>query len=74
MTEIGIEIGKRNWKSFQLSKGRDQETVENHIKRFDTMFFPITVEEHLSLLREMGFNAVELLWYSCMQAGFYCVK
>jgi tRNA (cmo5U34)-methyltransferase len=38
------------------------------------MFFPITVEEHLSLLKKMGFNAVELLWYSYMQAGFYCVK
>ena len=74
MTEIGVEIGKRNWKSFQLSKGRDLETVENHIKRFDTMFFPITVEEHLSLLRGIGFYAVELLWYSCMQAGFYGVK
>jgi len=74
MTELGVEIGKRNWKSFQLSEGRDQETVEDHIKRFDTMFFPITVEEHVSLLRGIGFNAVELLWYSCMQAGFYCVK
>jgi tRNA (cmo5U34)-methyltransferase len=74
MTELGVEIGKRNWKSFQLSEGRDQETVEDHIKRFDTMFFPITVEEHVSLLREIGFSAVELLWYSCMQAGFYCVK
>ena len=74
ITEIGIEIGKRSWKSFQLSKGRDLKTVENHIKRFDTMFFPITVEEHISLLRGIGFNAVELLWYSCMQAGFYGVK
>jgi tRNA (cmo5U34)-methyltransferase len=74
MTEIGIVIGKRNWKSFQLSKGRDLETVESHINRFNTIFFPITVEEHLSLLKRMGFEAVELLWHSCMQAGFYCVK
>jgi tRNA (cmo5U34)-methyltransferase len=74
MTEIGVEIGKQNWKNFQLSNGRDLETVENHIKRFDNMFFPITVEEHLSLMRGKGFNAVEMLWYSCMQAGFYCVK
>jgi tRNA (cmo5U34)-methyltransferase len=74
LTEIGIEIGKRNWKSFQLSKGRDRETVENHIRRFDIMFFPITVEEHISLLKRIGFDSVELLWYSCMQAGFYCVK
>jgi tRNA (cmo5U34)-methyltransferase len=74
LTILGTEIGKRNWKSFQLSKGRNLETVEDHVKRFDTMFFPITVEEHLSLLRGLGFNAVELFWYSCMQAGFYCVK
>ena len=74
MTEIGVAIGKRYWKRFQLSRGRDPETVENHLKRFDTMFFPITVEEHLSLLRKIGFNVVELLWYSCTQAGFYCVK
>jgi tRNA (cmo5U34)-methyltransferase len=74
MTAIGTEIGKRNWRSFQLSKGRDVETVETHLKRIDNMFFPITIEEHLSLFRETGFEAVELLWYSCMQAGFYCIK
>ncbi|MFB3763672.1 MAG: class I SAM-dependent methyltransferase [Methanotrichaceae archaeon] len=73
-TEIGTKIGKRNWEIFQLSKGRDPETVGNHLKRFDTMFFPLTVEEHLSILRGTGFKAVELLWYSCLQAGFYCIK
>ncbi len=74
MTKMGIKIGKRNWKSYQLSRGRDLETVENHLKRFDTVFFPITIEEHLLMLRENGFRAVELLWYSYLQAGFYCVK
>ncbi len=74
MTAVGVEIGKRNWRSFQLSKGRGMETVESHLKRFGTEFFPITIEEHLSMLRMIGFKATELLWYSCMQAGFYCVK
>jgi tRNA (cmo5U34)-methyltransferase len=74
MTDLGVAAGKRNWKSFQLSAGRDPETVEGHLRRFDTMFFPLTVEEHISMLREAGFSAVELLWYSYMQAGFYCVK
>jgi tRNA (cmo5U34)-methyltransferase len=74
MTDLGTAAGKMNWKRFQLSAGRDPETVEGHLKRFDTMFFPLTVEEHLSMLRGIGFRAVELLWYSCMQAGFYCVK
>jgi tRNA (cmo5U34)-methyltransferase len=37
-------------------------------------YFPITVEEHLDLLRNCGFGAVEMFWYSYMQAGFYCIK
>ncbi len=74
MTEIGTMIGKKNWRSFQLSKGRDMGTTLDHLKRFDTVFFPVTVEEHLSMLKEKGFKAVELLWYSYLQAGFYCIK
>lgn len=74
LTEIGTEIGKRNWELFQLSQGRDCETIEDHLRRFDTIFFPLTIEQHLSLLKGAGFKAVELLWYSCMQAGFYCIK
>jgi len=74
MTEIGVEIGKRNWRNYQLSRGRDLETVDNHLKRFDTEFFPMSIEDHLSMLRLIGFQATELLWYSCMQAGFYCIR
>ncbi len=74
LTEAGTDIGKRSWRSHQLTSGREPETVKDHLERFDRVFFPLTVEEHLSLLRGAGFRAVELLWYSCMQAGFYCVK
>ncbi len=73
-TNKGIEIGKHYWRNFQLSRGKDSEEVENHIARFDVEYFPITVENHLSLLRESGFETVELLWYSYLQAGFYCIK
>ena len=73
-TPQGIAIGKEHWKSFQHSQGRDLQTIEQHTKRFDVEYFPITVEEHLSLLRRIGFSVVELLWYSYMQAGFYCIK
>lgn len=73
-TSEGIKISKHNWGQFQLSRGRSRQTVEEHLKRFDTEFHPITVEEHLSLLRKTGFSTVELLWHSCMQAGFYCIK
>ncbi|MEL7656750.1 MAG: class I SAM-dependent methyltransferase, partial [Bacillota bacterium] len=73
-TEKGIEIGKKNWGSYQLSKGKSEEQVRKHMERFGTEYFPITVEEHLSLYRECGFKTVELLWFSYMQAGFYCIK
>lgn len=74
LTEEGITLGKRYWHDFQLAHGRTEEEIEEHLKRFDTEYFPITVEEHLKLLRETGFKTVELFWYSYMQSGFYCIK
>jgi tRNA (cmo5U34)-methyltransferase len=74
LTEEGISTGKRYWGSFQMSHGRSEEEVKKHLERFDKEYFPITVEEHLKLLRETGFKVVELFWYSYMQAGFYCFK
>jgi tRNA (cmo5U34)-methyltransferase len=73
-TKEGIKIGKNNWKSFQLSCGQDEKTVNNHLQRFDTEYFPITIENHLELLKDTGFRVVELFWFSYMQAGFYCIK
>jgi tRNA (cmo5U34)-methyltransferase len=74
MTTEGIVIGKEYWKHFQLSKGRDAATVEHHLCRFDTEYFPITILEHFSLLKKTGFSVTELLWYSYMQAGLYSIK
>ena len=74
LTEEGIIAGKRYWGNFQLTHGRNEKEVMEHLERFDTEYFPITVEEHLKLLRETGFKTVELFWYSYMQAGFYCIK
>lgn len=74
LTEKGVEIGKEYWKNFQISKGKEKEEAENHVERFNVEYFPITVEEHLSLLKNCGFSVVEMFWYSYMQAGFYCIK
>jgi tRNA (cmo5U34)-methyltransferase len=70
----GIENAKKYWSDYQRSKGKDAETVKDHMKRFDSEYFPITVEEHLKLLKACGFQTVELFWYTYMQAGFYCIK
>jgi tRNA (cmo5U34)-methyltransferase len=74
LTEEGITVGKRYWGNFQLGCGRSEEEVKKHLERFDVEYFPITVEQHLKLLRDTGFKTVELFWYSYMQAGFYCIK
>jgi len=73
-TTEGMAIGKENWKNFQLGRGRDVRTVQKHMERFGVEYHPITIQDHLSLLRKAGFSTVEMLWYSCMQAGFYGIK
>ena len=73
-TDEGLQFGMKKWKNFQLFSGRDEKTVDDHLKRFDKEYFPITIEEHLSLLKETGFKVVELLWFSYMQAGFFGIK
>lgn len=74
LTEEGITVGKRYWGRFQSSSGRSEEEIKKHLERFDVEYFPITIEDHLKLLRETGFKTVELFWFSYMQAGFYCIK
>jgi tRNA (cmo5U34)-methyltransferase len=73
-TPQGTTIDLANWKNWQIRSGKPQAQAEAHIKRFRIEYHPITIEEHLSLLRKTGFSVVELLWYSYMQAGFYCIK
>jgi tRNA (cmo5U34)-methyltransferase len=70
----GISIGKKNWATFQEKSGRTAKEAQKHIERFGKEYFPINIEEHFKLYRETGFKAVEMFWYSYMQAGFYCIK
>ena len=73
-TEEGVEFVKHYVKNFQISRGRDTETVNKYLKRFDVEYFPIKVDEHRLLLEKIGFKVVEMFWMSYMQAGFYCIK
>lgn len=73
-TEEGKEIGLGRWKEFQKSQGKTENEANNHIGRYNKSFFPVTIEEHLQILKEAGFRVVELFWFSNMQAGFYAIK
>jgi tRNA (cmo5U34)-methyltransferase len=74
LTDKGTEIGTSNWQGFEVRAGKSIDEARKHVQRSGVEFFPITVEEHLRLLREANFSVVELLWYSYVQAGFYCIK
>ena len=70
----GIEIGLRRWGAYQASQGKNDEEIKNHQGRFDKNYFPITIVQHINILKKAGFSIVELFWMSHMQAGFYALK
>ena len=45
-TKEGIGLMKNYVKNYQISKGKDTETVENYLNRFDVEYFPIKVDDH----------------------------
>jgi tRNA (cmo5U34)-methyltransferase len=73
-TPRGTTIGLDRWCRFQRESGRSPDAVEEHRSRFGRNYFPITIPEHLHLLRDTGFATVEIFWLSHMQAGFYAIK
>jgi len=73
-TETGTAWGLARWRDFQIGHGKPPEEADVHLARFGTEFFPITVQQHLDLLREAGFRTFETFWQSCMQAGFLAMK
>jgi len=73
-TSTGVRAGLDRWKRFQVEHGKPQIEAEEHARRFDRDYFPITVAEHLELLRATGFKTAELFWFAYLQAGFYAIK
>lgn len=73
-SEEGKRLGLEKWKAFQLRSGKNREECEEHIKRFGVSYFPITLSEHLEILRTAGFAVAEVFWVSNLQAGVYGIK
>ena len=73
-SDISDAIAVTRWKTYQKEHGRSPEDVEAHIARRGTVMFPITIEEHLDMLKKCGFATVDILWTSYLQAGFWAVK
>lgn len=73
-TNYGINCGLERWMKFQINQGREETEVSDHKERFNTKYFPISISDHIVLLKDIGFRIVELFWFSYMQAGFYAIK
>lgn len=72
-TDLGHALQRRRWAAFQHSQGRDQATVDAHLARENTKFFPLRESEHLALLQRVGFTTVETIWRAHGQAGFLAI-
>lgn len=73
-TDMGTKISLERWKNYQINQGKSIVESEKHIQRYGKDYFPITIAEHMELLKECGFKVVEILWLSNMQAGIWAMK
>lgn len=73
-TESSDKIALKRWEGFLSDHLKDPAVVKMHMDRRGVEVFPITIEEHIRLLREAGFKSVDVLWTSYLQAGFWAMK
>ncbi len=73
-TDESDAIALKRWVRFLEEHGNSAEDVQMQIERRGTEVFPITIEEHIELLKKSGFSSVNLLWSSYLQAGFWAIK
>lgn len=64
----------KRWKKYQYNKGKSIEECENHLSRYHTNYFPITIQEQIKILRDCGFMSTEIFWCSYMQVGILARK
>ena len=73
-SETGVQLALKRWQSYQVKQGKPPAEVRAHIARYGAAYFPITLEEHLALLRSCGFRTVEPFWLSYLQLGLFGIK
>ena len=62
------------WGRYQQRHGKSAAEALAHNARCGTSYFPITIPQHIRLLKDTGFSDVHVFWYSCMQMGVYAFK
>lgn len=73
-SEEGKKLYLKRWKADQVAQGKSAKESDDHIDRYGKNYFPITISEHLDVLKQCGFGNAEILWVSNMQAGLLGIK
>lgn len=74
LTEEGKELNLRRWEQFQIVNGKSPQDAKEHIARYGTAYFPISLPEHLEVLHQAGFQTAEVFWLSYLQIGLFGIK
>ena len=64
----------QRWARYQQRNGKTLEEAKAHNARCGTNYFPLTVNEHIQLLKDVGFRKIYVFWRSYMQMGIYGIK
>ena len=64
----------RRWAEYRIRHGYERSDMENFLARRGKNYFPITVKEHIAVLKQAGFEKIHVFWRSYMQMGIYAVK
>ncbi|MDO5132164.1 MAG: class I SAM-dependent methyltransferase [Eubacteriales bacterium] len=62
------------WGRYQQRHGKTEAEALEHNARCGTGYFPITVPQHIQLLKSVGFTDVHVFWLSYMQMGIYAFR
>ncbi|MCR5008853.1 MAG: class I SAM-dependent methyltransferase [Oribacterium sp.] len=73
-TKESENLALNRWGQYLLNHGWTPEEVKAHQARRGVEMFPITIEQHLEMIKNAGFKSVNILWVSYMQAGFWAIK
>lgn len=73
-TDESDAIMLSKWTRFLKEHDNSEQEIQVQLDRRGVETHPITIEEHIKLLRECGFRSVNLLWTAYLQAGFWALK
>ena len=64
----------KRWEKYQCGKGKSIKECEEHLSRYGTEYFPITIQEQIRILKDCGFRSIEIFLCSYMQVGILARK